>query len=250
MSKRTNKQGPGPGNRNKGKMGPFLTGDYISAREKVLGRSEAYNDYYIYRTICKNQIVDRYRIATRCLNLYEALPVAQIQRYLRNRGCVPEFVHFMECLCSEYNDENQNIYFVDRARCRESTDEHSVIQFAVQDVKKLMDCDVSKVMRKLQEVKSMPPMEYAEITAKYQRLKDGVAIFTDMFKTIYDKEIPSHLAIADYNLVRALDARLESLYIAERNCYLATGKFKKPIYRMLNYNAATMLALTIIIGGN
>ena len=250
MSKNNNKLGPGSGNRIRGKMNPFLTEPYKAAREKVLGRSEAYNDYYAFRTICKNQIVDRCRVAVQRLNFYEMLPVEQIQDYLKNSGYTPKFVHFMECLCSEYNDVNECIYFVDRAACRESTDEHSMIQFAVQDVKKLMSSDVAKVMRRLQEVKTMQTTEYEEITAKYQRLKEGGNVFTDMFKTIYDKEIPNRLAKPDYELVLSLDARLESLYKLDRNHYWVTEKFKKPVYRMLNYDAAAMLALIMVVGSN
>lgn len=231
-------------------MKPFLTDTYRMSLALVLGRGEVYNDFYEYRTICKNYVVDRIRVTTRFLNLYKVLPLAAIEDYLRKCGYGEDYIHFIMCLYRDYSYPNECSFFVNQAECLKSADPHIAIQSSIQDVRKMMKRDVAKVLQKLTTITTMSLEDSKAIKKQYTLLEDTVRVFLNTFKALFHSELPTRLTKEQYQLVFEGDSRLAKFYYDDGISYVVQTKSKKPIYRCLNYNAAVILSLIAAINNN
>lgn len=227
----------------KGTMKPFLTKEYRDARAVVLGQSESYNDFYKYRTICKNYIVDRWRVSTKFMNRYKVLPITAIEEYLRHSGEDEELIHFFMCLIHYYNHINQCAYFVGEEECLKTVEHQTVIQAAFQDVKKLMIGDVTKVVQKLNNVTTMQQEDLVTIRRQYKLLQETAAIFDNTFKAVFHGELPERITEECFNLVMDFDEKIANFYTKDSISYVVKTNKKKPIYKRLNSDAAFMLSL-------
>ena len=227
----------------KGTMKPFLSEEYKDAHAVVFGHSESYNDFYRYRTICKNYIVDRWRISTKFMNRYKVLPITAIQEYLRHSGEDEELIHFFMCLINYYSHINQCAYFVIEKECLKSVEHHTVIQAAFQDVKKLMTGDVAKVIQKLNNVTTMQQQDLVTIRRQYKFLQETAAIFNNTFKAVFHGALPERISEECFNLVFDFDEKIANFYTKDSISYVVKTNKKKPIYKRLNFDAAFMLAL-------
>lgn len=230
----------------KGNMKPFLIKEYVDTRSIVLGRSESYNDFYKFRTICKNLVVDRWRTAARNLNEYRVLPLSEIESHLRSLGESEELIHFLMCLFNYYSYVNQCTYFVNQAECLKSAEPRTTIQATIQDVKKLMTTDVVKVMQRLNTVTTMQKIDFDTIQRQYKLLQETVAIFQNTFKMMYHQELPERLASEHYDMVIKLDSKITNYYTKDNISYVVKTKKKKPIYKRLNSDAAFILSLAVV----
>lgn len=227
----------------KGTLKPFLTKEYIDARAVALGHSESYNDFYKYRTICKNYIVDRWRVSTKFMSKYKALPLTAIEEYLNGSGEDENLIHFFMCLINYYNHVNQCTYFVIEEECLKSIENHTVIQAAFQDVKKLITGDVAKIVQKLNNVTTMQQEDLERIRRQYTLLLESTAIFDNTFKTVFHGELPERITEECFNLVFGFDDKIANFYMKDSISYVVKTNRKKPIYKRLNLDAAFMLAL-------
>lgn len=230
----------------KGTMKPFLIKEYVDARSIVLGRSESYNDFYRFRTICKNLVVDRWRTATKYLNEYNVLPLSEIENHLRSMGESEELIHFLMCLFSYYSYVNQCTYFVNDAECLKSAESRTTIQATIQDVNKYMTTDVFKVTQKLNTVTTMQEIDFKTIKRQYKLLQETVAIFQNTFKMMFHQQLPERLAIEHFDLVCTLDSKIVNFYTKDSISYVVKTKTKKPIYKRLNSDAAFILSLAVV----
>ena len=227
----------------KGTMKPFSTSEYKDARAVVLGHSESYNDFYRYRTVCKNHIVDRWRVSTKIMNMYKVLPIRAIEQYLRNENENEELINFFMCLINYYSHVNQCAFFVTEGVCLKSVDHHALVQAAFQDVKKLMTGDVVKVVQKLNDVTTMQQEDLERIRRQYKLLQETAAIFNNTFKTVFHGVLPERITKECFDLLFSFDGRIANYYIKDSISYVVKTNKKKPIYKRLNFDAAFMLSL-------